>query len=380
MSKHFIKKIISYEKNIVIRKNKMKKIILPLLCFIFLFTSSSFSQCMADDSVIVTLPVFDVSLNGQQTTSTYRKYPLIVYKNITYFPMTYYDARLLGLSTKWNKVDGLSVDKNEDYFYEYVNELNDYKNSNRQTAKIITSKIKVNGKEIDNTKEPYPLLLFRDVTYFPLTWRFAVDEFGWKYSFDNTNGLIIFNDNVIMKNPNTYKWSVNEYGGSGAGSMLGTDGMMFPIRAFYKHTEISIGDSSFEEENKRRSLGLASLALYSRSLEDVTIKESEQWQYRIYKIINNKEELVYKKIFPFYNGELNVLHYGDTNVFQGAFHSMEIPYWKEHMSVGNYIIRYIHPEKLEFTKNASNQLYSVPIEAPLSSADFYLESTVTINK
>ena len=177
----------------------MKKVIVFFLSFTVLFTSSSFSQCMADDSIIVTLPDFDVSLNAQQTISTYRKYPLVVYKNITYFPMTYYDAKLLGLSTKWNKVDGLSVDKNEDYFYEYVNELNDVKNSSKQTSKIITGKIKVNGKEVDNTKEPYPLLLFRDVTYFPLTWRFAVDEFGWEYHFDSKNGLVINSGNIVPK-------------------------------------------------------------------------------------------------------------------------------------------------------------------------------------
>ena len=42
-----------------------------------------------------------------------------------------------------------------------------------------------------NGNEEYPLLLFRDVTYFPLTWRFAVQEFGWSYYFDMTNGLVI---------------------------------------------------------------------------------------------------------------------------------------------------------------------------------------------
>lgn len=350
----------------------MKKIIIILLGFIVLFNLSSFSECMASESVIVTLPAFSVSLNGQHTTSTYRKYPLIVYKNITYFPMTYYDARLLGLSTKWNKVDGLSVDKNEGYFYEYVNEVNVDKNSNKQTAKIITSKIKVNGKEIDNAKEPYPLLLFRDVTYFPLTWRFAVDEFGWKYSFDNTNGLIISNDKVIMKNPNAYNWITGDYAGAGAGSMAGTDDLMFPIRALVNHVDISLGNTTFEEKEKIRNLKETGLLLYNRSSEDVDVKESDQWQYHIYKIINNQEELVYKKIFPFYYGELRVL--------QLAYCRIDIPYWKENMSAGNYVIRYIHPENLEYTKKGSEQSHSVPIEAPLRSADFYLESTVTVNK
>lgn len=349
----------------------MKKIVI-LLSFIVLFNLSSFSQCMADDSVIVTLPTFDVSLNGLHTASTYRKYPLIVYKNITYFPMTYYDARLLGLSTKWNESDGLTVNKNEDYFYEYINAVNVNINSSKQTAKIITSKIKVNEKEINNTKEPYPLLLFRNVTYFPLTWRFAVDEFGLKYSFDNINGLIISNDNVIMKNPNVCNWLFGYYSGSGAGSMVGTDDLMFPIRALENTVEISLGSTEFEEMAKIKDLEEASLLLYNRSLEDVTIKESDQWEYHIYKIINNKEELVYKKMFPFYYGELK------SHQLAGCV--IEIPFWKENVNIGTYIIRYIHPENIEFINKDSDQLHSVPIEAPSRSSDFYLESTITINK
>jgi len=51
---------------------------------------------------------------------------------------------------------------------------------------------------IDNTKEEYPLLLFRGLTYFPLTWRFAVDEFGWAYSFNHKDGLIINSANPTV--------------------------------------------------------------------------------------------------------------------------------------------------------------------------------------
>lgn len=35
------------------------------------------------------------------------------------------------------------------------------------------------------------MLSYRNVTYFPLTWRFAVDEFGWKYNFNSKTGLVI---------------------------------------------------------------------------------------------------------------------------------------------------------------------------------------------
>ena len=43
--------------------------------------------------------------------------------------ITYYDCRLLGLKTNWTADTGLVIDKNEDYFYEYLREVNNSKNA-----------------------------------------------------------------------------------------------------------------------------------------------------------------------------------------------------------------------------------------------------------
>jgi len=141
------------------------------------------------------IPPFDVTFNGQLVESKYRQFPLITYKDITYVSMTYYDCRFLGLSTSWNdSTKTLYIDRTpvtcayRDYNWQW-------KNSESNDASICEFNIVVNGKEIDNSKEEYPLLTFRDVTYFPLTWRFAVDEFGWDYSFDEKTGLCIFSKN-----------------------------------------------------------------------------------------------------------------------------------------------------------------------------------------
>ncbi|MBQ5652700.1 MAG: hypothetical protein IIV00_03310 [Peptococcaceae bacterium] len=149
----------------------------------------------AAKTVTVTLPTFDVTLNGTVVENDNRQYPLLVYNDITYVPMTYYDCRFLGLETTWNQKDGLGIHKSDltGAYYDYETAK---KNSKRGTAQIATGKIKVNGKEINNATEKYPLLLYRDVTYFPLTWRFAVNEFGWKYQFDNKNGLVITSNNA----------------------------------------------------------------------------------------------------------------------------------------------------------------------------------------
>lgn len=53
------------------------------------------------------LPAFNITLNGVKIQNDIRLYPFIVYNDITYFPMTYYDSRFLGLETEWDTVTGL---------------------------------------------------------------------------------------------------------------------------------------------------------------------------------------------------------------------------------------------------------------------------------
>ena len=144
------------------------------------------------DAVSVTIPKFRIYINKKKVVNNNLKYPYIVYNDITYFPMTYHGARFLGLKSDWSAESGLKVGKlgvksegdNENTKIELTND-------GTYTAYRTTGYILVNGKYIDNSAEQYPLLNFRDVTYFPLTWRFSVTEFGWEYSFTQASGLVI---------------------------------------------------------------------------------------------------------------------------------------------------------------------------------------------
>ena len=147
----------------------------------------------------VSLPTFDVTFNGQLVSSDARQYPLIVYKDITYIPMTYYDTRFLGLATDWNNETRTISIKKADTSFAYRDYSSDKTNKKSDKAEVCSFNIVVNGKAIDNKKEEYPLLVYRDVTYFPLTWRFAVDEFGWNYSFSHENGLVITSNNATLE-------------------------------------------------------------------------------------------------------------------------------------------------------------------------------------
>ena len=174
----------------------MKKKFLTV-CLAAGLLAASNGVALADEQVTVTVPAFPVTLNGLTIEQTNNQYPSLVYKDITYVPMTYYDAQLLGLDSQWEAQSGLAIQKTafvadqETAQQRYVPYKSETANTDSYTALRPSFAIMVNGKAIDNSKEEYPLLVFRDVTYFPLTWRFAVDEFGWNYTFNGKTGLNI---------------------------------------------------------------------------------------------------------------------------------------------------------------------------------------------
>ncbi|WP_405449372.1 DUF5050 domain-containing protein [Paenibacillus sp. HJGM_3] len=152
----------------------------------------------AERSVRVTLPDFSVNLNGNPVDNAYREYPLLVYQDITYIPMTWYDARLLGLTASWSPEGGLNIQQSP-VTSVYKPNLTERRNTGAYTAVVPATAVTVNGITIDNSKEEYPLLSFRDVTYFPLTWRFAHDAFGWDYRWDTAEGLRITSQNQHLQ-------------------------------------------------------------------------------------------------------------------------------------------------------------------------------------
>jgi len=149
-------------------------------------------------NVNVSLPSFKVTLNGSEINNSYSRYPLFVYKDITYFPMTFAGCRFLGLETKWDQKNGFEIEKTN-ISYPLEEYRTDQINSTEYIASIPEFNIMINGRTVNNSNTEYPLLTLRDITYFPLTWEYAVNEFEWAYHFDNINGLVIKSQNSSPK-------------------------------------------------------------------------------------------------------------------------------------------------------------------------------------
>lgn len=180
------------------------------LIFVILFCATliiplekSFAK---DQTIKVTLPNFTVNLNGNKVNNLYRKFPFLVYKNIVYLPMTWYDSRFLGLETEYLNDNSFNIEQKKitSSFEEYASKV---KNNNIQYAKILDLKVMLNGKFINNSNEKYPLLIFRDVIYFPITWNFCCDEFNWKIDWNDSKGLSINSNNNNLISINLPKYA-----------------------------------------------------------------------------------------------------------------------------------------------------------------------------
>jgi hypothetical protein len=132
--------------------------------------------------VKVIKPSYDVFVNGQSVPNHSIQYPVISYKDITYFPMTYKFTQALGIETAWDAKTGFVVRKTESpagtLEFDYGAATNFY-------AKQPDFNVFVNDVWVDNSSETYPVLVLNDITYFPMTWHYAVDELGLTIKLEN---------------------------------------------------------------------------------------------------------------------------------------------------------------------------------------------------
>ena len=145
----------------------MKKSIFSFLAIIVLCITLGFSvNAQANDNVQITIPTFKVTLNGNVIDSVNSQYPLIIYNDITYFPMTYNDSRLLGIESSFTTESGLEIVSGTIPSSVYQPYYSNTPNNSTYNASIANFRICVNGRIIDNSIEQYPILLFRDITYY----------------------------------------------------------------------------------------------------------------------------------------------------------------------------------------------------------------------
>lgn len=146
--------------------------------------------------VDVTIVEFNIYVNDTEILTEESQYPALVYNNITYFPLTSDYLSTLGLELTFSNSQGLTIGKKiakRDLDQRFLGSNN--LRGSTVKARIADFDISVNGEMINNNEEAHPVILYKNITYFPMTWRFAVEEFGWGLSWSSATGLKITTTN-----------------------------------------------------------------------------------------------------------------------------------------------------------------------------------------
>ncbi|MGF9916083.1 YHYH domain-containing protein [Paenibacillus ehimensis] len=131
------------------------------------------------DELEVSLPSFKIYINDQRVNVYNAQYPFLIYDDITYLPMTWNNAKALGLLTTWDKETGFHVNNDKDFEAKPIEqELSSSGNKLTYVAQVSEFDVFIEDELYDSSKEKYPALVFRDITYIPLTWDVAVEKLG----------------------------------------------------------------------------------------------------------------------------------------------------------------------------------------------------------
>lgn len=169
------------------KKSLFRGVLMLLCCCTLLSGVLPDAQAAELEATIVT---GKVTLNGQVIDNATAKYPLLLYSNITYFPMTDALCRFMGLNISWNNEAWTLRISAGGTRSAYVAECAPAR-SGTVTVTLPSYEIYINDVAIDNRIETYPIFNYNDVTYFPLTFSYAYEAFGWGYQWDAENGLRI---------------------------------------------------------------------------------------------------------------------------------------------------------------------------------------------
>ncbi|WP_282942958.1 YHYH domain-containing protein [Paenibacillus sp. RC67] len=140
-------------------------------------STSDVEEIIPYGHVKVTLPTFKVYINYKTGASDAQnstlEYPFFLYNDIIYAPLNYDMCSTLTIENTWSNEVGLSLRKTDTEIGEGVHFQRIESSSTQPTkmyAHLPTFNIFVNDVWVDNENEEYPFLVYKDVTYYPMTW------------------------------------------------------------------------------------------------------------------------------------------------------------------------------------------------------------------
>ncbi|MDQ0897414.1 hypothetical protein [Paenibacillus sp. V4I7] len=171
---------------------------------LFMLTTVPVQVVTASTAIRASIPKFPLTLNGTSLDQSYSHYPFLFYNDITYMPMTWNNLQVLNIEYEWSDETGLTIWQNRNYpppiqASPVEQDLSKERNSSSHTAHLADFPIQISGTQIDNSEEPFPFLTFRDITYVPLTWRFAHEMLHLDLAWNEQDGLGVIGGQNVMQ-------------------------------------------------------------------------------------------------------------------------------------------------------------------------------------
>lgn len=130
-------------------------------------------------------------LNGVNVNSSALEYPMLFFKEVVYLPISKEMGVQSGFVTKWDETTKtLTIEKAEPKTAALPSGV--YAHPDKVKARVSTNPVAL-GTTVMKTGE-FPVLVYRDVTYVPLTWELTNTSFGWKSVHHPLMGLVIQSD------------------------------------------------------------------------------------------------------------------------------------------------------------------------------------------
>ncbi|MDR6884049.1 hypothetical protein [Bacillus sp. 3255] len=182
----------------------VRKIALSCAAIVLLACAALPVQATAGTSIRASIPKFPITLNNTSLDQAYSEYPFLLYKDITYMPMTWNNLQSLNIEYQWSDDAGLILWPNRNYpppirTSRAEQDLSKTRNSTSYSVQLASFPIQFGDKKIENAEEPYPFLTFRDITYIPLTWQFAHDLLRLDLVWNEQTGLGIIGGQNVMQ-------------------------------------------------------------------------------------------------------------------------------------------------------------------------------------
>lgn len=189
----------------------LKRIFLTWLSALLMLSMLTNTAKAEGDTVQVRIAGFPVKVNGQIVNNTQVAYPFVVYKDITYVPLNWGLIQELELDVDWSEEEGLKVYRTccATSYGKYPaleksrltqNPATTNSLTRSYSAKVASYPIQIWGHQIENGQEPYPFLEFRNVTYMPLTWKFAHMALMMDLQWSSEEGLAIWSgQDAVMR-------------------------------------------------------------------------------------------------------------------------------------------------------------------------------------